>query len=136
MQIKHPMPDSPQAWLEEIAAAYRDACEAIPLGPLVGQDIKPDDLFHMAPAVCLKFRGLGQSEDLRKQATEAALSSYVVTEERRPDAFSVPQISFAFAYLASHFGLDLLDAETVNSLMEYVEDHQDLLLELTEECEG
>jgi len=31
MQIKHPFPDSPRAWLEEIARAYKDARETIPL---------------------------------------------------------------------------------------------------------
>lgn len=130
MQIKHPIPDSPRAWLEEIAKAYKDAREAIPFGALVGQDIKPDDLFHMAPAVCLKFRGLGLTSKVLKQATEAALSSYVATKDQAADIFSAPQIAFALAYLASHFGLDLLDAGTVNALMEYVEEHEDELVAL------
>jgi hypothetical protein len=56
---RRPTPASRDAWLEEIAAAYKDAAEAIAFGPLAGQEIKPGDLFHMAPAVCLKFRGLG-----------------------------------------------------------------------------
>jgi len=130
MQAKHPMPDSPRGWLEEIANAYRDAREAIPFGTIVGEDIKPDDLFHMAPVICLKFRGLRLTGRLRKQATEAALSSYVVTEDESPDIFPTPQIAFAFAYLASHFGLDLLDVDAVNTLMDYVDEHQDELLSL------
>lgn len=130
-QPKHPMPDSPRAWLEEIAAAYKDAREAIPFGALVGQDIKPDDLFHMAPVICLKFRGLRATGKLRKQATEAALTSYVATGDESPEAFSTPQIAFAFAYLASHFGLDLLDGDAVGVLMDYVAEHQDKLLSLT-----
>jgi len=130
MQTKHPIPDSPRAWLEEIARAYKDAREAIPFGALVGQDVKPDDLFHMAPVICLKFRGLRLTRKLRKQATEAALSSYVATKDESPGIFLTPQTAFAFAYLASHFGLDLLDADAVNALMEYVEEHQDELLSL------
>jgi len=130
MQIKHSIPETPRAWLEEIAKAYKDARETIPFGALVGKDIKPDDLFHMAPVICLKFRGLGLTGRLRKQATEAALSSYVATEDESPEVFSTPQIAFAFAYLASHFGLDLLDADAVSTLMEYVEEHQDKLLSL------
>ena len=39
----------------------------------------------------------------------------------------------AFTYLASHFGLDLLDTETVDSIMAYIEEHQDALVGLTEE---
>jgi hypothetical protein len=131
----NPIPNSPQAWLEEIANAYIDARETIPFGPLVGQDIKPEDLFHLAPLACLKFRGLGRSETLRKKATEAALTSYVANQENLPDVFVVPQLAFAFAYLASHFGLDLLYAEAVNPLMEYVEEHQWTLLQLTEDAE-
>ena len=124
------MPDSPRAGLEEIAKAYKDARETIPFGALAGEDITPDDLFHMAPVICLKFRGLRLTRRLRKQATEAALSSYVATEDESPEVFSTPQIAFAFAYLASHFGLDLLDADAVSALMEYVEEHQDKLLSL------
>lgn len=132
MQIKNPLPDSPRAWIEEIVRAYKDAHEAIPFGALVGQVITPDDLFHMAPAVCLKFRGLRLTSKLRKQATEAALSSYVATMDRSPEVLSRPPIAFAFAYLASHFGLDLLDGEAVNELMEYIEQHQERLLALAE----
>ena len=130
MKPKHPMPDSPRAWLEEIADAYKDAREAIPFGALVGEDIKPDDLFHMAPVICLKFRGRPLTRRLRKQTTEAALSSYVATKDKSPDIFSTPQIAFAFVYLASHFGLDLLDGDAVSALMEYVEEHPDQLLTL------
>ena len=131
MQIEHPIPGSPQAWLEEIAMAYKDARETIPFGAFVGQDIKPDDLFHMAPVICLKFRGLALNGELRKQAAEAALSSYVATKDRSPEVLSVPQFAFAFAYLASHFGLGLLDGETVNAVMEYIEEHRDEFLTLS-----
>ena len=125
------MPDSPRAWLEEIAKAYKDARETIPFGALAGEDITPDDLFHMAPVICLKFRGLRLTRRLRKQATEAALSSYVATEDESPEVFSTPQIAFAFAYLASHFGLDLLDEQQVEAVMEYVEQNKAELLALT-----
>ena len=130
MQIKDPIPDSPRAWFEEIAEAYKDASETIPFGGLLGQDIKPEDLFHVAPIVCLKFRGLGLTGKLQQQATEAALSSYVATEDQSPDALSAPQLAFALAYVASHFGLGLLDRETANALMEYIEEHQDELVTL------
>jgi len=125
------MPDSPEAWLDEIAAAYRDGQEAIPFGPLVGQAFKPEDLFHLAPLVCLKFRGIKRTRKLIQQATDAALASYVATKERIPEVLAVPQLAFAFAYLASHFGLDLLDERQVEAVMEYIEQNQAKLLALT-----
>lgn len=115
-----PTPDAPNAWLEEIAAAYKDAAGAIPFGPLVGHDVKPEDLFTVAPLICLKFRGLGSDRKLRKKATEGALSSYVATQERSPDVFNSPQIAFAFVYMAAHFALDLLEGQEVEAIMEYM----------------
>ena len=131
MKPSNRMPDSPEAWLDEIAAAYRDGQEAIPFGPLVGQEVKPEDLFHLAPLVCLKFRGIKRTRRLLQKATEAALASYVATKERIPEVLAVPQLAFAFAYLASHFGLDLLDEPQVEATMEYVEQNQAKLLALT-----
>ena len=127
----NPMPDSPEAWLDEIAAAYRDGQEAIPFGPLVGQEVKPEDLFHLGPMVCLKFRGIKRTRRLLHKATDAALASYVATKDRIPEVLAVPQLAFAFAHLASHFGLDLLDEQQVEAVMEYVEQNQAKLLALT-----
>jgi len=91
------MPDSPRNWLEEIAAAYKDATGAIPSGALVGQDIRPEGLFHVAPSIRMESRGVGSDERLRRKATEAALSSYIATKKQSPDAFSSPQVTFAIA---------------------------------------
>ena len=131
MKPSNPMPDSPEAWLGGIAAAYRDGQEAIPFGPLVGQEVKPEDLFHLAPLVCLKFRGIRRARRLLRKATDAALASYVTTKEQVPEVLGVPQLAFAFAYLASHFGLDLLDEQQVEAVMEYVEQNKAELLVLT-----
>jgi hypothetical protein len=129
----NPIPDSPQAWLEEIAKAYLDAYETIHIGPLVGQDIQPEDLFHVAPQVCLKFRGLGRSKALQGKVTDAALASYVANKDRLPEVFAVPQLVFAFSYLASHFGLELVDEKAVDEIMGYIEDNRETLLTLTQE---
>ena len=131
MKPSDPLPDSPEAWLDEIAAAYRDGQEAIPFGRLVGQEVKPEDLFHLAPLVCLKFRGIKRTRKLIQRATDAALASYVATKEQVPEVLAVPQLAFAFAYLASHFGLDLLDEQHVEAVMEYVEQNKAELLALT-----
>ena len=55
--------------LREIAAAYCDAQEAIPFGRLIGEPIAEGDLFHLAPRVALKVRGLRASlRNLKKAA--------------------------------------------------------------------
>lgn len=133
LRIANPVPASLDGWLEEIAEAYADAFEAIPFGPLVGHEIGPDDLFHLGPAVCLKVRGIKSTKKLVDQATTAALSSYVATKDRSEQSVSVPQMAFAFSYLASHFGLDILDAETVTEIMDHLEQNQERLLELTQD---
>ena len=115
------MPGSPQAWLDEIQAAYQDAAEAMPFGPLVGVTIRQADLFHLAPQVCLRFRGIKGTPSAQKKATDAALVSYVATTSRLPGELADPRVAFAFCYLAAHFGLDLLSQEQVQDIMDWVE---------------
>jgi hypothetical protein len=114
-------PATPEAWLEEIRAAYADAKEAIPFGPAVGQRFGKRELFHLAPAVALKFRRLPCRGATLKRATEAALSSYVANLEDQGSALSDPRLAFAFCYLASHFGLGLVEMSAVESTMEFLE---------------
>lgn len=119
-----PLPCAPAAWLKEIADAYRDAEEAIPFGPAAGVTITKKDLFHLAPAVCLKFRGLERKKNIKK-VTEAALSSYVATLDTAPDSMADSCMAFAFCYIASHFGMGLVTDEEATGILEYVEKHQD-----------
>jgi hypothetical protein len=128
MRIRNPIPRNPQEWLDEIARAYLDARETMPYGSFVGQVITEKDLYHMAPAVCLKFRGFKQSDKLLKKATDAALSSYVATRDLVGDLLEIPQIAFAFCYLASHYGLDLVGEEVVDAVMEYLEREKQALV--------
>ena len=62
MKAKNGIPESPEAWLEEIARAYLDALEMLPFGKLADQEIKAKDLFHLGPPICLKFRGIKSSK--------------------------------------------------------------------------
>lgn len=80
MKVTNPIPHNLDAWLEEIGAAYRDAQETIPFGLLIGQPICAEDLFHLGPVICLKFRGIKNSKSNLKRATDAALSSYVAAQ--------------------------------------------------------
>ena len=128
----HPMPASLEEWLEEIALAYRDACEAIPFGKYVGQTVTEKDLFHFSPRICLKFRGIEESESNLTRATEAALSSYVVSEEIPGNRLDIPQMAFAFCYIASHLGLDLLEEEESFQIIDYIENNLDRLTKMTD----
>jgi hypothetical protein len=92
-------PQHPVEWLHEIEEAYRDAHDALPFMPLVGVMPSENKLFHLAPRVAVKFRGLPPS--WIDAATEAALSSYVASQEQAGSAFDDPHLAFAFCYLAS-----------------------------------
>ena len=127
----HPIPPTLEAWLNEIALAYRDAHETIAFGKLIDHPVAEKDLFHLSPALCMKFRGIKRSKSKLKRATEAALSSYVATEKVVGDLFDVPQMVFAFCYVASHLGLDMLDEDESAEIIDYVEHNLKHLVELT-----
>jgi hypothetical protein len=125
--MKKKIPSSGKAWLIEIWKAYNDAEEAIAFGPVAGVSITENDLFHMAPSVCIKFRGLKRSEKNLKMATDAALSSYAATKELKDGITNNPFISFAFCYIASHYGLGLLLENEANDIIQYLEENQSQL---------
>jgi hypothetical protein len=131
VRVKNPLPKTPEEWLDEIAAAYVDAREAIPYGRFVDQVITEKDLYHMVPSVCLNFRGLGQSDEILTQATDAALTSYVATRGLVGEVLDIPQMAFAFCYLASHFGLDLVDQEVVQEVMDHMESQKETFIKRT-----
>ena len=113
-----PLPVNAAEWLSELRAAYSDARETLPFMPLAG--VRPHDkhLFHLAPHVALKFRGLPESR--RGAAVEAALTSIVASGSER-DVEQDPFRRFAFSYLASHCGLELLSEADVQKIMRLVE---------------
>ena len=133
MKEKKPIPEGPDAWLDEIVVAYRDAAEAIPFGPMVDHDMTESDLFHLGPAVCLKFRGLKPSAANIERATDAALSSYVATSDLGDGLLDKPQVAFAFCYIASHFGLGLIGEATASEILDHVAEHADVLAKRTDE---
>ncbi len=107
------LPQTAAEWIKEISAAYDDAREALPFTPLVGIVARQPDIFHLAPHVAIKFRGLPESK--RAAAVEAALTTYVASEGSAPR--TDPKLAFALCYLASHFGLGLVSEETVDEVM-------------------
>ena len=136
MKAKNPMPKTKKAWLKEIARAFIDARETIPFGKLIGESIGDKDLFLLAPDVCLKFRGINKTKTIRDKASEAALSSYVATKDVVGEILGIPQISFAFCYLASHFGLGIVDESLVTEVMGYIEDNKETIIAMTEGKSG
>jgi hypothetical protein len=121
----HRLPRNPNEWLIEIASAYADAFETLPFMPLV--NVAPDEsvLFHLAPRVAIKFRGL--SEERAEAATEAALSSYVASREHVGASLDDSHIAFAFCYLAAHFGLEIVGKNVIQEVMAHIENNPDAL---------
>jgi hypothetical protein len=128
---RNKIPSNQQEWLEEIAKAYSDAYETLRFGKFVGQKINPTDLFHLGPAICLKFRGIENTKARLEKCTEAALTSYVATEEIVGELFNIPQMSFAFSYIASHYGLDLVNENLCADILDYIEKNLGKLVDLT-----
>jgi hypothetical protein len=125
--MKRKQPKKPDKWLEEIELAIADARETEPFGRLVGQSINDDNLFHLAPLVCMKFRGLDfQDEQLREKVTKGALANYVANTD--PDGTihgvgSRPLLAFALCYVAAHYVLDLINEREAERVLDYCDKH-------------
>jgi hypothetical protein len=126
-KVRIRIPADPEAWLHEIAAAYLDAREAMAFGDLLGEPFGEADLFHLAPLVSLKFRGLPHSAALERRVSSATLASYVANERRHPGTLGDPLLAFAFCYLASHFSLGILSADGAEEVMGHVQSHRQIL---------
>lgn len=131
---KRQLPKSDVEWFEEIVDAYFDAAETKPFGIFVGKKITPSDYFHLAPAVCFKFRGIPRDKAKFQEVTEMVLSTHIANMENLPEIMEIPQMRFAIAYLASHFALDLISEEVTDRLMRYVEEHRGKMIAITKGC--
>jgi len=121
--MKRPIPKNPAQWLKEIRLAWKDAAEAKPFGSVAISDA---ELFHLAPLVCLKFRGRDLTGEEADRVRETALANYVVNTD--PDAqvkglAFKPKLAFALCYVASHLVLNLLDEQAASEILEYCEEH-------------
>ena len=86
------------------------------------REMTEDDLYQLAPIVCLKFRGIKQTKNNLKQATEIALSNYVVNLDENNEAMEDPYMAFALCYVVSHFGLELISENCVERVMFYLDE--------------
>lgn len=124
--MKRSLPRTPEGWLLEIRLAIKDARETEPFGRMIGQPITDANLFHLAPLVCLKFRGrklVGQEAD---RVTETALANYVVNSDPEGVDHGLepkPLMAFALCYVTAHLALDLVDEEQTEAILNYCEEH-------------
>ncbi len=126
MRKKTVLPETPAEWLHEIVEAMADAREAIPFGRMIGHKMTEAELFHLAPLICLKFRGRKQTGRIAKRVTETALANYVVNSD--PEGFDHdlmhrPFMAFALCYVSSHYCLGLIDEQKADKILNYCEEH-------------
>jgi hypothetical protein len=127
--MKRDQPTTPDEWLDEIRLAIAEAKTTKPFGLLVGQWITDGNLFHLAPLVCMKFRGLDHRDlELRKKVTEGALANYVANSD--PDGIdhgleSRPLLAFAMCYIAAHYVLDLINEQEASAALDCCDENMD-----------
>ncbi len=126
--MTHPLPKTPGEWFNEIRLAIADAAEAKPFGPIVGEPITDANLFHLAPLVCLKFRGRKTKGREAERVTEIALANYVVNSD--PNGIDQglqqrPIMAFVLCYVAAHLALDLVNEQEAEAVLNYCEKHLD-----------
>jgi hypothetical protein len=124
--MKRALPTKPIEWLNEIKLAIADAVGAKPCGPFVGTDIPDANLFHLAPLVCLKFRGRKLKGREAERIIKVALANYLANTD--PDGIDHgleqrPMMAFTVCYVAAHLALDLLDEQQAEAILAYCEEH-------------
>lgn len=118
------LPQNPVEWLEEIRDAMLDACDTEPFGILTGHPITDDNLFHLAPLVCLKFRGRKTKGPEAKRVIETALANYVANSDQH-GLKSKPMLAFVLCYVGAHLALDLLNEQDADAILSYCEEYLD-----------
>jgi hypothetical protein len=126
--MSRPLPRTPAQWLNEIQLAIEDASGA-DLCRQSDQSISAVNLFHLAPLVCLKFRGRKLRGREAKRVTETALANYVVNSD--PDGIDHdlehrPLLAFALCYVTAHLALDLVDEQEAEAVLDYCEEHLEM----------
>jgi len=124
--MKRPLPRTSDEWLKEIRLAIADACEATPFGRAIGGTITDANLFHLAPLVCLKFRGRKLKGKEAERVTKVALANYIANSNPEDIDHGLgqrPMMAFTLCYVTAHLALDLLDEEQAEAILKYCEDH-------------
>ena len=122
--MKRPLPRTPASWLKEIKLAIADAAEAEPFGRAIGEPITLANLFHLAPHVCLKFRGRKSTGKVADGVIKMALANYVVNSDPNGMDHNLgqrPLMAFVLCYVSAHMALDLLDEQQAEEILIYCE---------------
>jgi hypothetical protein len=124
--MKRALPRTPEEWLLEIGLAIKDARKTKPFGLLIGQLITDAKLFHLAPLVCLKFRGRELKGQEAERVTKVALANFVANSD--PEGIdhgleAKPMLAFALCYVAAHLALDLVNEQDAEAILTYCEEH-------------
>lgn len=127
--MKRNQPTTPGEWLDEIRLAIADAQETGPFGDLIGQPVTGTNLFHLAPLVCLKFRGLDyRDQELRGRVTEGSLANYVANSDPEGADHGLerrPLLAFAVCYVTAHYVLDLIDEIEAEGILDFCDQNLD-----------
>jgi hypothetical protein len=112
--------------LLEIRLAIKDAREIDPFGRVIFRPPPDAKLFHLAPLICLKFRGRKLEGREADRVTEVALANYVVNSD--PEGVdhgleSKPMLAFARCYVTAHLALDLVNEENAKAILNFCEEH-------------
>ena len=124
--MKRTMPRTPEGWLLEIRLAIKDARATEPFSTLTGQRITDANLFHLAPLVCLKFRGRKVAGSEADRVTKTALANYVVNSDPEGIDHGLsqrPLLAFAVCYVSAHLALGLVDEEQAEAILNHCEEH-------------
>ena len=124
----NPIPTTTSAWLDEVRHAFAEASKALPLKKLLGNNANPALIPFTAASLCAKYRGIPTSGRAFDQAAEATLASYEASAEYHAKSFEVPEVAFAFCYVASHFCYGLISEAEAGRILGYLIDHADVLL--------
>ena len=124
--MKQPLPRTSAQWLKEIKLAVADAADAEPFGRAIGELITDANLFHLAPLVCLKFRGKKLKAREADRVIKVALANYVANSDPEGVDHGLeqrPLMAFTLCYVAAHLALDLVDEQEAEAILTYCEDH-------------
>jgi hypothetical protein len=124
--MKRPLPKTPPEWLLEIKLAIGDASEAAPFGSLAGTEITAANLFHLAPLVCLKFRGRKLKGREADRVVKVALANYIANSNPKGVDHGLdqrPLMAFTLCFVATHLALDLIDEQKADAILTYCEEH-------------
>src|SRR4051812_11257952 len=124
--MKRSLMRTPEGWLLEIRLAIKDDREIDPFGRAIFRPPPDSKLFHLAPQVCLKFRGRRPEGREADRVTEAALANFVANSD--PDGVdhgmeTKPMLAFALCYVTAHLALGLVDEQQAEAILDYCEEH-------------